>query len=74
METFAYVDSGHEFPEEIIMAAGFSPLKILGDVHQGTAAADEYLFPFFLSADQSVSCARPGKLGKLDGYWICAWL
>jgi len=47
METFAYFDSGHEFPEEIVMAAGFSPVKILGNVHEGTAAADEYLFPFF---------------------------
>jgi benzoyl-CoA reductase/2-hydroxyglutaryl-CoA dehydratase subunit BcrC/BadD/HgdB len=47
MKTFAYFDSGHEFPEEIIMAAGFSPLKILGNVHVGTAAADEYLFPYF---------------------------
>ena len=47
MKTFAYFDSGHEFPEEIVMAAGFAPMKILGDVHQGTAAADEYLFPFF---------------------------
>lgn len=46
METFAYFDSGHEFPEEIVMAAGFSPLKILGNVHDGTAAADEFLFPF----------------------------
>jgi benzoyl-CoA reductase/2-hydroxyglutaryl-CoA dehydratase subunit BcrC/BadD/HgdB len=47
MKTFAYFDSGHEFPEEIVMAAGFTPMKILGDVHKGTAAADEYLFPFF---------------------------
>jgi benzoyl-CoA reductase/2-hydroxyglutaryl-CoA dehydratase subunit BcrC/BadD/HgdB len=47
MKTFAYFDSGHEFPEEIVMAAGLTPVKILGDVHKGTAAADEYLFPFF---------------------------
>jgi benzoyl-CoA reductase/2-hydroxyglutaryl-CoA dehydratase subunit BcrC/BadD/HgdB len=47
MKTFAYFDSGHEFPEEIVMAAGFSPIKVLGDVHKGTAAADEYLFPYF---------------------------
>jgi benzoyl-CoA reductase/2-hydroxyglutaryl-CoA dehydratase subunit BcrC/BadD/HgdB len=47
MKTFAYFDSGHEFPEEIIMAAGFTPVKILGNVHNGTAAADEYLFPYF---------------------------
>lgn len=47
MKTFAYFDSGHEFPEEIIMAAGFSPEKILGNVYNGTAVADEYLFPYF---------------------------
>lgn len=47
MKTFAYFDSGHEFPEEIVMAAGFSPVKVLGNVHNGTAAADEYLFPYF---------------------------
>ena len=27
--TFAYFDSGHEFPEEIAMAAGFTPYKVL---------------------------------------------
>jgi benzoyl-CoA reductase/2-hydroxyglutaryl-CoA dehydratase subunit BcrC/BadD/HgdB len=47
VKTFAYFDSGHEFPEEIVMAAGFAPVKVLGDVHKGTAAADEYLFPYF---------------------------
>jgi benzoyl-CoA reductase/2-hydroxyglutaryl-CoA dehydratase subunit BcrC/BadD/HgdB len=47
VKTFAYFDSGHEFPEEIVMAAGFSPVKILGNVHVGTAAADEYLFHYF---------------------------
>ncbi len=47
MKTFAYFDTGHEFPEEIVMAAGFAPVKILGDVHRGTAAADEYLFSYF---------------------------
>jgi len=47
MKTFAYFDTGHEFPEEIVMAAGFSPEKILGDVRAGTTAADHYLFPYF---------------------------
>ncbi len=47
MKTFAYFDSGHEFPEEIVMAAGFSPAKILGDVEAGTGAADEYLHSYF---------------------------
>ncbi len=47
MQTFAYFDSGHEFPEEIVMAAGFTPYKILGDVEAGTGAADEYLHTYF---------------------------
>ena len=40
MKRFAYYDTGHEFPEEIIMAAGFTPYKILGDVHEPTDPAD----------------------------------
>jgi benzoyl-CoA reductase/2-hydroxyglutaryl-CoA dehydratase subunit BcrC/BadD/HgdB len=47
MQTFAYFDSGHEFPEEIVMAAGFIPRKILGDVEIGTGPADEYLHNYF---------------------------
>lgn len=47
MRTFAYFDTGHEFPEEIVAAAGFAPYKILGDVDVGTGPADEYLFSFF---------------------------
>ncbi len=46
MQKFAYFDTGHEFPEEIIMAAGFTPYKILGDVHVGTAAANDFLFQY----------------------------
>lgn len=44
--TFAYFDTGHEFPEEIVMAAGFAPYKILGDVHQSNDAADRYVHAF----------------------------
>lgn len=40
---FAYYDTGHEFPEEIIMAAGFTPYKILGDVNVSTDSADRYV-------------------------------
>ncbi len=43
MKKFAYYDTGHEFPEEIIMAAGFTPYKILGDVHISTDPADRYV-------------------------------
>ena len=47
MHTFAYFDTGHEFPEEIVAAAGLAPYKIIGDVETGTAPADEHLFNFF---------------------------
>lgn len=44
--TFAYFDSGHEFPEEIAMAAGFTPYKVLGDVHASTGPGDRYVPAF----------------------------
>jgi len=54
MERFAYYDTGHEFPEEIVMATGFTPYKILGDVHEPTDPADgyvhNYICPFSRSA------------------------
>jgi len=54
MEKFAYFDTGHEFPEEIVMAAGFTPYKILGDVHEPNDPADlyvmNYICPFSRSA------------------------
>jgi benzoyl-CoA reductase/2-hydroxyglutaryl-CoA dehydratase subunit BcrC/BadD/HgdB len=70
MKTFAYFDSGHEFPEEIIMAAGFSPVKILGNVHTGTAAADEYLFPFFCPFARGCLADALENSGKWDGIGV----
>lgn len=70
MKTFAYFDSGHEFPEEIVMAAGFSPMKILGDVHQGTAAADEYLFPFFCPFARGCLSDALANSEKWDGIGV----
>lgn len=43
MEKFAYYDTGHEFPEEILIAAGFTPYKILGDVNVPTDPGDRYI-------------------------------
>lgn len=40
-------------PEEIIMAAGFVPYKIFGDVHTSNAPADQYLQAFFCPAARS---------------------
>ena len=53
MKRFAYYDTGHEFPEEIIMAAGFTPYKILGDVHEPTDPADSYVFNYICPFSRS---------------------
>jgi len=53
MERFAYYDTGHEFPEEIVMAAGFIPYKILGDVHELTDPADRYVHNYICPFSRS---------------------
>jgi len=53
MKKLAYFDSSHEMPLEIIIAAGFTPYKILGDVHQSNDPADKYLSSFFCPAARS---------------------
>lgn len=53
MEKLAYFDTSHEMPLEIIMAAGFVPYKIMGDVHTSNAPADKYLSSFFCPAARS---------------------
>ena len=50
---FAYYDTGHEFPEEIVMAAGFIPYKILGDVHEPTDPADSYVHNYICPYSRS---------------------
>jgi len=53
MEKIAYFDSSHEFPEEIISAAGFTPYKILGNVHVTNESSDKFLPAFFCPAAKS---------------------
>jgi benzoyl-CoA reductase/2-hydroxyglutaryl-CoA dehydratase subunit BcrC/BadD/HgdB len=53
IQPIAYFDASHDMPEEIITAAGFSPYKILGDVHAPNDAADQYLPSFFCPAARS---------------------
>ncbi|MHA1697206.1 MAG: 2-hydroxyacyl-CoA dehydratase subunit D [Promethearchaeota archaeon] len=53
MKILAYFDSSHEFPEEIAMAAGFTPFKIMGDVHAPNDLADQYLQGFLCPAARS---------------------
>ena len=52
-QKLAYFDTSHEMPLEIIMAAGFTPYKILGDVHQSNDPADKHLSNFFCGAAKS---------------------
>ncbi len=53
MKKLAYFDTSHEMPLEIVMAAGFTPYKILGDVQQSNDPADKYLSSFFCPAARS---------------------
>ncbi|MBN2156010.1 MAG: 2-hydroxyacyl-CoA dehydratase [Candidatus Lokiarchaeota archaeon] len=50
----AYFDSSHDLAEEIIMAAGKTPYKILGDVNVSNNPADKYLFETFCPAARSM--------------------
>ncbi|MFX0102739.1 MAG: 2-hydroxyacyl-CoA dehydratase family protein [Candidatus Hodarchaeota archaeon] len=54
MEKLAYFESTHEFPEEIVMAAGMTPFKIMGDVHKPNDPADQYVQNFICPAARSV--------------------
>ncbi len=53
MKTFAYFDSTHEFPEEIIIAAQMNPYKILGKDDFSTELADQYIPPFICANARS---------------------
>ena len=53
MKKLAYFDTSHEMPLEIIMAAGFIPYKIMGNVHKSNDPADKYLSSFFCPAARS---------------------
>jgi benzoyl-CoA reductase/2-hydroxyglutaryl-CoA dehydratase subunit BcrC/BadD/HgdB len=53
MKKLAYFDTSHEMPLEIVMAAGFTPYKIMGDVQKSNDPADKYLSSFFCPAARS---------------------
>lgn len=53
-KVIAYFDASHDLPEEIILASGFSPLKIIGDVHKSTDPADQFLFKTFCPLARSI--------------------
>lgn len=64
MMTMAYYDTGHEFPEEIVVAAGFEPYKILGDVHVSTDPADRYVHNYICPFSRS--CLTEGLAHAKD--------
>ena len=68
MKTIAYFDSSHDMPEEIIMAAGFFPYKIFGDVHESNAPADQYLQAFFCPAARSFLTEALDPVGRMGGH------
>jgi benzoyl-CoA reductase/2-hydroxyglutaryl-CoA dehydratase subunit BcrC/BadD/HgdB len=67
MKKLAYFDASHDMPEEILMAAGFVPYKILGDVHAPSGPADQYLPAFFCPAAKSFLTEALTKSGDWEG-------
>ena len=63
----AIFDSSHDAPEEIIMALGKTPYKILGDVHTSTTPADQYLFETFCPAARSILTEALNSSEKWEG-------
>ncbi len=70
MKTIAYFDASHDMPEEIVMAAGFVPYKILGDVHTSNEPADRYLQAFFCPAARSFLTEALARSGEWEGIII----
>ncbi len=67
MNKIAYFDASHDMPEEIIMAAGFVPYKIFGDVHKSNAPADQFLQAFFCPAARSFLTEALTRSGEWEG-------
>ncbi len=71
LRKFAYYDTGHEFPEEIVMAAGFTPYKILGDVHESTDLADRYVHNYICPFSRSALTEGMLKSNEWAGIAFC---
>ncbi len=67
MKILAYFDSSHDFPEEIAMAAGLVPVKILGDVKVDNAPADQYLQNFLCPTARSFLTDALAHSGNWEG-------
>ena len=66
----AYFDSSHDMPEEIVMAAGMTPYKILGDVHQTNDPANQYIQEFMCPAARSILTESLERSKDWDGIVI----
>jgi benzoyl-CoA reductase/2-hydroxyglutaryl-CoA dehydratase subunit BcrC/BadD/HgdB len=71
MQLFAYFDTGHEFPEEIVMAGGFTPYKILGDVHEPTEPADGYVHSYVCPFSRSCLTEGMARSEEWAGIAFC---
>ncbi len=71
MKKFAYYDTGHEFPEEIVIAAGFTPFKILGDVNVSTDPADRYVQNYICPFSRSCLTEGMARSGEWAGIAFC---
>lgn len=52
--SMGYFDASHDLPEEILLAAGFIPYKILGNVNSSLDLADKYVFQTHCPAARSM--------------------
>ncbi|MFZ2630700.1 MAG: 2-hydroxyacyl-CoA dehydratase family protein [Desulfosalsimonadaceae bacterium] len=71
MQKFAYFDTGHEFAEEIAMAAGFTPYKILGNVYESTDPADSYVHNYICPFSRSCLTEGMAHSGEWAGIAFC---
>ena len=71
MTLFAYYDTGHEFSEEIVMAAGFTPYKILGDVHRSNDPADRYVHNYICPFSRSCLTEGMARSHEWAGIAFC---
>jgi benzoyl-CoA reductase/2-hydroxyglutaryl-CoA dehydratase subunit BcrC/BadD/HgdB len=71
MNIFAYFDTGHEFSEEIVMAAGFTPRKILGNVHVANDPADRYVHNYICPFSRSCLTEGMARSGEWTGIAFC---
>jgi len=66
-KAIAYFDASYDLPEEIVMAAGFNPIKILGNVNHPNDPADQYLSQMFCPQARSFLTEALESANKWEG-------